>query len=214
MSINQKILILGAGSFARSIADIIEEVPGNQVIGFVVNLPPFTGGSKLADRPIYWVDEIEDFDKSILAVCALGRKIKKKLIDQVASFGFDFTTFIHPTAYVSKTAKIGKGVIINSGVQLATNVVIGDHVVINRGALIGHDSTIQDYCMISPGVNIASFVNIGPSCEIKMSASIIEHITIGEGSFIGASSLVTGDVPADVKVVGIPAQVIERNIKD
>jgi acetyltransferase EpsM len=214
MQAKQNVLILGAGTFARSIGDMVEEDQGLNVAGFVVDMPPYVRGSKLADKPIYWIDDLEDFDKSHPVVSGLGVMARINLIKKVLEMGFGFSTLIHPRAYVSKTVRLGCGVIVISGAQIATDSVLGDHVIINRGALIGHNVTIKDYSFISPGANLASHVNIGARTTIGMGVNIIEHVTVGENCFVGAGSLLTQDVPDNVKVVGMPARIIERDIEN
>lgn len=210
----QEILILGAGSFAQSIADLAEDIPGNHIIGYVVNIPPFVSGKTLGGKPIHWIDSLSEFSQSNKAICALGSMKRIDFIEQVEKFGFEFINIIHPSSFLSRTVKIGHGVIISSGVQIANNVVIGDHVLINRGALIGHDVTIKDYAVISPGVNIASKATIGERALVRMGAIVIEHVNIGAGSYVGAGSLVTRDVPEHVKVVGMPARIIDRSYRE
>lgn len=210
----RKLLILGAGSFARSIADVVAEIQAFDVIGFVVDTPPFERGSKLADKPIFWIDEVPDLAEDCWAICAFSSMKRICIIEKVQSFGIPFTTIIHPSAYIAKTVKIGFGVIINSGAQVAARTNINDHVIINRGALIGHDVTIKKYSVISPGANIAGKVNIGAKTMVGMGANIIDHVNIGGQCFIGAGSLVIKEVPDRVKVVGVPAKIIERKIKE
>jgi len=211
MEQKQKLLILGAGPYAKFIKDMIVDLSGFEVTGFVIDMPPFEHGSSLDELPIFWVDELEDIDRSCRMVCGLGSMKKVNLIKKIHSYGFSFVNLVHPHSFMSKTANIGHGVIINSGAQIATKVAIGNHVLINRGALIGHDVVINDFVTISPGANIASNVNIGPWSNIGMGAIIIDHVNIGEASYIGAGSLVTKDIPDHVKVVGIPARIIEEN---
>jgi acetyltransferase-like isoleucine patch superfamily enzyme len=46
-----------------------------------------------------------------------------------------------------------------------------------------------------------------------LGANILEYLTIGKQCIIGAGSLVTKDVPDRVKVVGLPAMIIEKEIQ-
>jgi sugar O-acyltransferase (sialic acid O-acetyltransferase NeuD family) len=210
----QKLLILGAGGFARSIADIAEDTQKYHVLGFVVDIPPFVKGSILGGKPIFWIDELEEIEKNCLAICGFGSMQRINIISKVESFGIHFANVIHQNAYVSKTVKMGKGVLINSGVQIASDVILGDHVIVNRGALIGHGVSIKDYSVIAPGVNIAGNVSIGAKSDIGMGTNIIEHVKVGDHCFVGAGSLLTKDIPDRVKVVGIPARIIQENIGD
>ena len=213
MDKRQRIMVLGLGGLARSVVDIADDSRKFEVIGFVVNEPPFSRGTTVAGKRVYWIDEIFDMDKNFSAICPLESIRKINFINEILSFDIQMATLIHPSAYVSRTAEIGKDVIINSGTQIATNSQIKDHVIINRGALIGHDVTINELCYISPGVNIASDVTIGSKTKIGMGANIIENIQVGENCIIGAGSLLTRDVPDGVKVVGMPARIIEKNIE-
>jgi len=214
MEKRQKLLILGLGGLAISMADVAEESGQFDVVGFVVNEPPFTRGTFRAGKPVFWIDEVEDMDHGCVAICPLESPRKIHLINQVRAMGIQLVNLIHPTAYVSRTVEIGENVIINSGAQIAANSQLGDHVIINRGALIGHDVIINDLCYISPGVNIASHVCVGSKTKIGMGANIIENTQIGENCLIGAGSLITQDVPDRVKIVGMPARIIERNIEE
>jgi len=72
---------------------------------------------------------------------------------------------------------------------------------------------VGDLCTISPGANIASHVVIGSGARIGMGANIIENVQIGANSIIGAGSLITQDVPDRVKIIGMPARIIERDLE-
>lgn len=214
MTNNKKlIIILGSGRLAKDIADLADDIKSFQVEGFVIDQPPFQPGSTLAGKPIFWIDELDDLPKNFLVICGLARMEKINLITKVRAMGFSFTKMIHPSARVSKSATIGEGAVINSGVQIAASVKIGDFVYVNRGSLIGHDTRIGKYSVLSPGVNIAGSVNIGKGSYVGIGAIIIDRTNIGEQCFIGAGSLVTKNVPDHVKVVGVPARIIARGIK-
>jgi sugar O-acyltransferase (sialic acid O-acetyltransferase NeuD family) len=209
---HKKLLILGTGTFAMDVTDMISDIPGWDVTGFVASMPPYEQGMSLLDRPVYWVDEVSDFAGTHLAFCALVTTKRYQFIEQVEAMGFGFATIIHPSARVSRQANIGEGTLISGGVQVATHTQIGRHVVINRGALIGHHNAINDFATISPGVNLAGTVHVGRRAWIGLGANVLEKISIGEGAVVGAGSLVMRDVPERVKVIGVPAVVIEQDV--
>jgi sugar O-acyltransferase (sialic acid O-acetyltransferase NeuD family) len=213
MTQTQKLIIIGAGHFAVDVADLIEDIPELNVVGFVVNQPPFEHGSTLLGRPIYWIDELLSFDDSYKAVCAIGTTKRKDIINQVEQRGIQFVTVIHPSARVSRRAIIGEGSIISGGAQVTAETKIGRHVIINRGALVGPFTIIEDLAYIAPGAIIAANVKIGSQTWVGLGANILEYLSIGEHCIIGAGSLVTQDVPDRVKVVGMPAMIIEREIE-
>jgi len=208
------LLIIGAGSLAKDIADLTKDIPGINIVGFVIDQPPFERGMKLMGLPIYWIDEISEFDSSHKAICALARMKKFEIINKIKSYNIEFIQFNHPSSRISSSSIIGEGVVINSGVQIATSSILGNFVYVNRGALIGHDTTIGDLTVISPGVNIAGNVSIGKKTYVGMGTIITERVSVGEGCFICAGSLVTRDLPDHVKVIGAPARIIERDIGD
>src|SRR5437867_664541 len=96
-----KALILGTGTFAPEVADLISDIPGLAVVGFVASLPPYEPGSKILDLPVYWVDELRQFDASYRGVCALVTTKRWHFTEQAEALGLRFTTIIHPTARVS-----------------------------------------------------------------------------------------------------------------
>ena len=212
MNPEQKLIILGARPLAVVIADMAEDLLGFEVFGFVIDQPPYVPGSKLLGKPILWVDELDHIDCSCQAICSIYKNRKTIIIDKVSSFGISFINIIHPSAVISRTVKIGQGNFITGGVQISANTKLGNHSIINRGVLIGHDVIIHDFTTLAPGANLASGITIGSGTYVGMGANIVQNITIGEGCFIGAGALVTRDIPDHVKVVGMPAQIIERDI--
>ena len=45
-----------------------------------------------------------------------------------------------------------------------------------------------------------------------LGANILEKMTIGEQSIVGAGALVNRDIPKQVKVMGIPARIVEEGV--
>ncbi|WP_202678897.1 serine O-acetyltransferase [Skermanella mucosa] len=110
---------------------------------------------------------------------------------------------IHPGATIGRRFFIDHG----AGVVIGETAEVGDDVTLYHGVTLGGTSwnkgkrhpTLEDGVMCGAGAKI-----LGP-------------ITIGRNGRVGANSVVTKDVPAEMTVVGIPGRIvkpIERRIAD
>lgn len=118
------------------------------------------------------------------------------------------------------TATVGKYVSIGEGTYANMNLVLIDDWKINIGknVLIGPNVTL---CTTGHPIHPAhrldgmySFpVTIGDNVWIGGNVIVLPGITIGENSVIGAGSVVTKDIPANVVAVGNPCKVL-REISD
>jgi maltose O-acetyltransferase len=141
---------------------------------------------------------------------------------------------------VGKRTRILKALIPNAGVGLwlqppfycdyGFNMVVGDKVFFNFNCVvldvaqvrIGSRTlfgpNVQVYTATHPidhrerasGLEYAMPITIGEDVWIGGSAVICPDVTIGDRSVIGAGSVVTKDIPADVFAAGNPCRVIKQ----
>ncbi len=93
-----------------------------------------------------------------------------------------------------------KQVQIGDGTMIAPNVIIVDSDF--------HAQWPPDARLISSTADIDRPVAIGANVWIGMNSVILKGTTIGDNSIIGASSLVSGDIPPNVVAGGNPARVL------
>jgi len=208
----QPLLVLGTHYFAPEVLDLVSEIEGFRVDGFVENLDRDRAGRELEGLPVHWIEEVADLARSHRAVCALGTTSRRQIIDEAARLGFRFATLIHPTARVSSRSTLGDGTIVSAGVVVATHVTIGRHVILNRGTLIGHDTVVGDCVTFGPGANVAGLCRVGDGVYIAIGAVLIDRVTVGDGAVVGAGAVVTHDVPDHVMVLGVPARVVKEGV--
>lgn len=213
MSEHRSLLILGTRTFAVEVADLASDLPAVTVAGFVENMERERVGVPLENLPVYWVDDIATMATSHLAVCALSTTHRRRYIAQVAALGMPFTTLVHPTARISRTAQIAEGAIISAGVILGAHARVGRHAIINRGALIGHHTVIGDYATLGPGTNIGGCCTVGEATYVGIGAIVLDQLTIGRHTIVGAGALVTKAVADRVQVMGVPARVTREGIE-
>jgi acetyltransferase EpsM len=207
---SKPVLILGTRLLAADVMDLISEIPGYEVAGFVENMNRDLAGKQLEGYPIYWIDDIRKLVETHVGVCALSTTQRKSYVEQAAELRMQ--TLVHPTARVSKRATLDEGCFVSAMATVAAFTRLGRCVFVNRGALIGHHTTIGGFCTIQPGANIAGAITIGEQTYVGMGAVVLDKLKIGKGCVIAAGAVVTKDLPDHVQAIGVPAKVVKENI--
>lgn len=154
-------------------------------------------------------DDFQGFNQQYGFILGVGsNEIRQKIGDRVEIKNEELITVIHPSATVSNTAKIDRGVFISSGVQVNAQSEIGKGVILNTGSILEHGCNVGQYSHIAPGAVVAGDVQIGENCFIGANSVIKEGITIGNGVTVGAGSVILNDISDQSKVVGNPGREI------
>ncbi len=101
---------------------------------------------------------------------------------------------------INPAARIGKGIMIDHShaIVIGETAVVGDNVSLLHGVTLG--GTGKETGDRHP--------KVGNNVLIGAGAKVLGNISIGDCSRIGAGSVVLKDVPPNVTVAGVPAQVI------
>lgn len=122
-----------------------------------------------------------------------------------------YVNIIHPTSYISQSAALNTGIIVEPMVSVSSQTKIGFGTTIKRSSTIGHHNKIKDFVSINPGVVISGNVEIGEGTTIGSGAVVRDRIEIGSNSIIGAGSVVTKNIPSNVIAFGNPCRVVKEN---
>jgi len=109
-------------------------------------------------------------------------------------------TLINPSANVSPSAKIGKGVVIALHVNIGPNAVIGDYTLVNSRCSIGHDTQLGKFNFISPNVCFSGFSKVGDENLFGINSSTIPGIEVGNRNKIMAGMTLDKNVGDDETV--------------
>ena len=103
---------------------------------------------------------------------------------------------------------LGKNVYINFNLTLVddTHIYIGDHVMIGPNVTIATAGHPIDPEVRRKGAQFNIPVVIGNNVWIGANCVILPGVTIGDNVVIGAGSVVTKDIPANVVAVGNPCR--------
>jgi len=160
-------------------------------------------------RPESYYDRSSD---DIEIIIANGTPVERKRIrEKVAELGLKLGNLIDPTAIVSPTAHLGKGVVITPFSTISSDVVLSDNVLVHSYVRVGHDIVVGADSVLSSNVGIGGKTVVGAQTYIGMGAVIRDELSIGSNSIISMGAVVHSDVSDGVTVVGLPARVARRN---
>lgn len=212
----KKIIIIGSGGHAGVILDLIEQLCGFSVYGFLDSFRPLhsvvLGHSVVGDESDF-VTVSEQVDGGIVAIGDNQKReeIAAKLKKMVP--GFPFVSLVHPSAAVSSSAVLGEGTVVMAGAVINPGTAIGKHCIVNTSASIDHDCRIGHYASIAPGAVLGGNVTVGEGTAISLGARVIHSVNIGDQTVIGAGSTVLQHIGSYKVAYGTPAKIIRSRKK-
>jgi sugar O-acyltransferase (sialic acid O-acetyltransferase NeuD family) len=136
-------------------------------------------------------------------------EVRLKIMQRWNEVRDQFVTIKHPNSYVSPSASIGKGTVLQFGAVLSSHAKLGDGTLINWNATVGHHSTIGSGSVVNPGASVSGNCTLGDGVLIGTGARVLEGIAIGDHAVIGAGAVVTRNVPSYARYAGVPARVMK-----
>jgi sugar O-acyltransferase (sialic acid O-acetyltransferase NeuD family) len=208
----QPVIVLGTGGHARVLLATLQLL-GVNVIGLTDSNPAVVG--EVRGFPVIGPDEaiLRYQPDRIRLVNGLGSVSKPlartRLFDRLKREGYFFASVIHPSAIIAADVSWGEGIQIMAGAIIQPGCRIGDNCILNTGAAVDHDCRIGSHVHLAPRVTLSGDVIIGDGVHIGTGAVVIQGVGIGEHCLIGAGTVVIDKVPANTKMVGVPAREVK-----
>lgn len=191
----KKLIILGAGDFAREIYNYITASRNKKKIYFKGFLDY---NSKSLERfklnNLYLGNEDKyKFSKDDLLLIAIADPIKRKKIylKFKENKKIKFFNYIHETAIINKkTVKMGDGNIIGPNCVVTHNINFGKFNILNTMVSIGHDVNIGSFNTLNSHCDITGKVNIGNSNFFGSRVSVLPGAKIGNSNKFSSGGVV------------------------
>jgi UDP-perosamine 4-acetyltransferase len=204
----EQIVIVGASGHGKVVTDICH-CAGLVVAGFVDD-DPTKVGRRVCGLPILGDDSwlAEAATRLPLAV-ALGigdNAIRQRVAERCERYGTKLLTAIHPSATISRSARLGKGTVVMAGAAINPDSEIGEGAIINTGVVVEHDNYIGDYAHLSANSATGGNVTIGSRSHLGLCSCVLPNLRVGDDCTIGAGAVVIRNVLDGRTMVGVPAR--------
>ncbi len=164
-----KLLILGAGGYGRTVADLARQTALYDHIAF---LDDQANGSHILGK----CDEYGKFvGDDVQMYPAFGNNADRlRWLRALESEGITVPSLIHPTAYVSPTAKIGSGTMVLPKALINTDCLIGAGCILNCGSIVDHGCILEDGVHVCLGAMIKAENRIPERTKIE-AGQVVEN---------------------------------------
>lgn len=156
-----KLLIVGAGGHGQVVREVAEAIGTYEKIDFVDD------NSTLAVGKMENLQELHgEYDAAFVGIG--NNLLRRQLLGKLQSYGYSIPVLIHPTAYVSRSAQIGKGTVVEPKAIVNASSKVADGCIISVGAIVDHDVILEECVHVNAGAicKAGSIV----TAEIKLEA--------------------------------------------
>ena len=170
----KKLLILGAGGHGQVVREValsMLNTDGSRMYETVDFL------DDVADIAVGKIADLENFKNCYSNVfCGIGNnEIRKQLLEMAEKMGFAIPLLIHPSAYVSPTAKIEVGTVIEPKAIVNANAVIHRGCIISAGSIIDHDAVVGDFAHVNIGAIVKAGARVDSGRKLEAGEVVLGH---------------------------------------
>ena len=160
-----RLIILGAGGYGKTVADVARQSGKYEQIYFLDD------GQQTSDLILGTCSEYMKFaDGNTEMYPAFGNnEMRLNWMKKLSDAQIELPRLIHATAYVSPTAEVGAGTVVLPLAIINTDCRIQSGCIINCGSIVDHGCVIEEGVHISPGTVIKAENRIPRATKIEAS---------------------------------------------
>ena len=188
------------------------QASGFHVIGFVVQK-----SSEKVAHSLSVFSSLSEIDLANVGLAlGIGANFTRESVYERVLVEFPHAVFpaiVHPTAFVSPSAKIGAGSVLLPHSSVGSGSYVGVGALLNTGSSLDHNSTLSAFASLGPGARTGGDVAVGERSMIGLNSGVLQGRHVGTDTVVGAHSLVFNDLGNLVVAYGIPATEVRGRLK-
>ncbi len=200
-----KLIIIGAGGFSKSIIDSIS-LSKIELVGFIDTYKQgeHQGYPIIAND----INEITDPNNYVYFIGVGDPHTRYAFLNQLKEKKLSIINIIDPSAMISRNVSLGEGIYIGKMCIINSDSKLADGVVVNTRSLIEHGNTIGCCSNISTNVVLNGDIQVGERTFIGSCTVVNGQLNIGSDSIIGSGSVVIRNITDKVVVAGSPTRLV------
>ncbi len=199
---HKKLLILGFGGHARSVADVALACGYDELLFVDANAAP---NEHFLDHPVQ--TSLQGLDESwVEAFAASGNNQQRSSQHQsILRSGMQPVCLVSPLATIGVGSVIRPGCFVGHHAHIGPMTSIGHACIINTGAMVEHEARVGDYSHVSVNSTLAGRSRLGSFSMLGAGATMIDGVSVTDEVTIGAGAVVIASIELSGTYVGVPA---------
>ena len=169
--------------------------------------------NSVMEEQMVCLDRLYDFNQTRPSEMDKRNAIMKEMMGDVGK-----DCYIEPPFHANwggKHVHFGDGVYANFGLTCVddTHIYVGSHTLFGPNVVLATAGNPMMPELRKHGIQYNMPIHIGENCWLGAGVIVVPGVTIGDNVVIGASSVVTKDIPSNSVAMGTPCRVV-RQIND
>ena len=161
---SDSILVLGAGAHALAVAELAAAC-GYSSADFLDDLSP------AAIAPLSDLERLVP-TYSAVAIAMGNLPLRKTLFERLSAVNARCPSLVHPTAYVSSSARVAEAALVFPHALIHSNASVGMSAIVSAGAILDHDATLGDFSHLDAGAVVAARATVPPLTKVPAGTCI------------------------------------------
>ena len=193
----RKIVIFGAGDMGQLTLLLLREDGRREVAAFTVERSHLAAAQPCELELVPFEEVAKSHPPATHDILiALGpgerNRHRKRLFEAAAGMGYEFASYVHPSARVHAASSMGRNCLIYENAVVQPYARLADNVTVRPLSYIGHHVSLGAHSFVAPNASLLGRCSTGERCFIAAGAVVGPGIGLGAGTVVGANASVLG----------------------